>query len=175
MGQLIDDILSFSRAGRRDLVLTDVDMTALFRSIFEELQAASNARSTELELAELPRARGDKAALQQVVTNLLSNAIKFTRGREVARIRIQAVADDQKITYSVTDNGVGFDPQYQHKLFGVFQRLHGAEEFEGTGIGLAIVKRFVEKHGGVVSAESALGKGATFRFSIPVYPTRTAG
>ncbi|MEW6169468.1 MAG: PAS domain S-box protein, partial [Pseudomonadota bacterium] len=159
MSRLIDDILAFSRAGRRELALAELDMTALVRTVFDELRSGAGERRIELELAPLPAACADPAAMRQVVTNLLSNAFKFTRDRDPARIDVSGEADAREVRYTVKDNGSGFDPQYAHKLFGVFQRLHGPE-FDGSGIGLAIVKRFIDKHDGRVWAEGAPGEGA---------------
>ena len=129
--------------------------------------SAAADRKVELRVAPLVPARADPSMMRQVLVNLLSNAIKFTRGRDAATIEVSGSAQGDEHVYCVKDNGVGFDPRYAHKLFGVFQRLHSAEEFEGTGIGLAIVKRIVEKHGGRVWAESTLGAGTTLCFSLP--------
>lgn len=167
MGQLIDDILSFSRMSRRDIETADLNIGALAQSVFEELRAAAPGRTLRLQLGDLPAARGDRAMIRQVLTNLISNAIKFTGPRAEAVIEIGGTADANENHYYVRDNGVGFDMQYVDKLFGVFQRLHAADEFEGTGIGLAIVKRIVTRHGGRVWAESQLGEGATIHFTLP--------
>ncbi len=167
MGQLIDDILSFSRMSRRDIETADLDIGALAQSVFEELRVAAPGRTLRLQLGDLPAARADRAMIRQVLTNLISNAIKFTGPRAEAVIEIGGAAGADENHYYVRDNGVGFDMQYVAKLFGVFQRLHTAEEFEGTGIGLAIVKRIVTRHGGRVWAESKLGEGATIHFSLP--------
>jgi PAS domain S-box-containing protein len=167
MGNLIDDILAFARAGRRDLVLADIDLEALVRDVLDDLAPATGGRQVDVSVVSLPRVRADAAALRQVMFNLLSNALKFTRPREVARIEIRGGAAGNEFTCSVRDNGVGFEPAYAHKLFGIFQRLHDAEDFEGTGIGLGIVKRIIDKHGGRVWAEGQPGVGATFHFSLP--------
>ena len=164
MGQLIDDILKFSRAGSPELDFSEIDMEHLVRSVFEELQPGSNL---QMEIDHLPPARGDGAMLRQVFVNLLSNAIKFSRVAETPKVLVGATVKDSETVYYVRDNGAGFDMQYADKLFGVFQRLHGANEFEGTGIGLAIVKRIVIRHGGRVWAEGEPGGGATFYFSLP--------
>lgn len=166
MDQLISDILAFSRAGRRDLALSEVDMEALARAVFDELAPAAG-RAVNLRMAQLPRAFADTTMMRQVLVNLLSNAIKFTRTRDATTIEVSGHAEGDELVYCVEDNGVGFDPRYMHKLFGVFQRLHSAEEFEGTGIGLAIIKRIIDKHGGRVWAKSKLGEGAAFSFSLP--------
>lgn len=167
MGALIDDVLSFSRIGRREMESADIDMNALAASVFEELKAGTEGRSVEFDVEPLPRARGDRSMVRQALANLLANAVKFTRPRSEARIRLAGRVDGNRCFYFVRDNGVGFDMKYADKLFGVFQRLHGPDEFEGTGVGLAIVKRIVEKHGGEVWAEGEIDKGATFYFVLP--------
>ncbi|MEW6166510.1 MAG: PAS domain S-box protein [Pseudomonadota bacterium] len=168
MGRLIDDILAFSRAGRGELSRVEVDVAALAREVFAELLPAAGQRRIELCVGALPPAQADRAMLRQVLVNLLSNAIKFTTPRDAARIELSGAGDGDGVEYAVRDNGVGFDPAYAHKLFGVFQRLHTADEFPGTGIGLAIVKRIIDKHGGRVWAESQPGHGATFHFALPL-------
>jgi len=165
MGQLIDDILKFSRAGRLELNFSGIDMEALARSVYEELRLAENELTVEIE--PLPAATGDRAMMRQVFVNLLSNAIKFTRAKPDARIKVGSMSGEHEVIYYVRDNGAGFDMQYVGKLFGVFQRLHGVTEFEGTGIGLAIVKRIVTRHGGRVWAEGRVGEGATVYFALP--------
>lgn len=165
MGQLINDILAFSRMGRAQLSFVDVDMVELTQSIFHELKPSDHP--VELHMAALPQARGDRALLRQVMVNLLSNAIKYSRPKPISIIEVGASISTDEIIYFVKDNGVGFDMRYMDKLFGVFQRLHSTEEFEGTGIGLAIVKRIITKHGGRVWAEAVLGKETTIYFSLP--------
>jgi|SRR5579872_1155089 len=165
MGQLIDDLLNFARLGRHEMRVSPVNMTALVRKAAEEV--LDPARVIELRVAELPRAQGDAALLQQVWLNLLANAVKYTRPRSPAIIEVTAKRDDRETVYSIKDNGVGFDPRYVSKLFGVFQRLHTASEFEGTGVGLALVQRIVRRHGGWAKAEGQLGQGATFSFALP--------
>lgn len=167
MGTLIDDLLAFSRAGRRAIQPVPVDVAALVRSAWEELQRDDPERAIRLELGELPVCRGDRSLLRQVVLNLLSNAWKFTRGTPGAVVRVSGELHGGACRYSVADNGAGFDMRYAHKMFDVFQRLHGEEEFPGTGIGLAIVRRIVERLEGSVEAEGAVGSGATFRFTLP--------
>ncbi len=167
MGDLIDDILKFSRAGRVELSFVGIDMEALAREAYAEFQLAVGKGNLQLEIEALPPARGDRAMMHQVFANLLANAIKFSRNSEPPKIEVGAYAEGNEMVYFVRDNGVGFDMQYIGKLFGVFQRLHGVDEFEGTGIGLAIVKRVVNRHGGRVWAESKVGEGATFYFSLP--------
>ena len=165
MARLIDDILAFSRSGRIEMRRVEVDMDRLVEEAWLELEPVRAGRSIEFEHRALAPARGDAALLRQVWINLLANAIKFTRPRPVARIEVGGSSRGGE-AYYVSDNGVGFEPAYAHKLFGVFQRLHGVDEFEGTGIGLAIVKRIVSRHGGQVFSESRVGEGATFRFTL---------
>jgi len=167
MGQLIEDILAFSRAGRRELNMTRLDMTALVREVWQGLEPQWQGRALELRLSEMPAAWGDTATIRQTWQNLLANAVKFTRGCAPAVIEVSGAIAGAECVYCVKDNGAGFDPAYASKLFGLFQRLHGMEEFEGTGVGLSIVKRFVVKHGGRVWAEGRPGAGASFYFSLP--------
>ncbi|MGB8053924.1 MAG: PAS domain S-box protein [Azonexus sp.] len=167
MGQLIDDILAFSRAGRIELLVTNLDMNALAHEVWQELEPQRAGRSVEFRLAALPTANADPAAIRQVLQNFLANALKFTRARESALIELGGHQDSGESIFYVRDNGAGFDMDYVNRLFGLFQRLHGMDEFEGTGVGLAIVKRFVAKHGGRVWAEGKLGEGATFWFTLP--------
>lgn len=167
MGELIDDILAFSRVGRAEISFSEVDMEALAKTTCEKLASEAGGRSVSCEIGPLPRARGDRAMMTQVFMNLLSNAVKFTAPRDTAKIEVGARENGGETLYYVKDNGVGFDAAYSHKLFGVFQRLHGMDEFEGTGIGLSIVKRIVEKHGGRVCADGAVDKGAEFYFTLP--------
>jgi PAS domain S-box-containing protein len=164
MGQLIDDLLAFSRLGRQDPVKREVDMAALAREVIDEL--ARGARKG-IELTELPPAQADRALFKQVWANLIGNALKYSGKRADARIEVGGRRDAAENVYWVRDNGVGFDMRYVDKLFGVFQRLHGADEFPGTGVGLAIVQRVVARHGGRVWAEGRPGEGACFYFSLP--------
>jgi signal transduction histidine kinase len=164
MGQLIDDLLAFSRLGRQEPARSRVDMTALAREVADELRGASSAR---IDLAALPGAHADAALLKQVWLNLIGNALKYSSKKPDARIEIGARHDAQEDVYWVRDNGAGFDMRYAGKLFGVFQRLHRAEEFEGTGVGLAIVQRILARHGGRVWAEARPGEGACFYFCLP--------
>ncbi len=169
MAMLIDDILSFSRLGRKDMATQGVNMAMLAEVTMEELKPAmDDGRTITWDMGDLPPARGDSAMLRQVWVNLFSNAIKFTRIRNAAVITVGGCVEGNELVYHVKDNGVGFDMQFAEKLFGVFQRLHGHEEFEGTGIGLAIVKRIVTRHGGRVWAESNPGEGAAIYFTLPV-------
>jgi PAS domain S-box-containing protein len=167
MGALIDDLLAFSRLGRKELRVQAVDMTALFSEVADEVRREARDRPLEIVVEGLPLAVGDRALLRQVVANLLQNAAKFTRGRSPARILVGAQPDGTEHVYHVSDNGVGFDMQYANKLFGVFHRLHRADEFEGTGVGLAIVQRIVHRHGGRVWAEATPEQGAKFFFTLP--------
>lgn len=168
MGRLIDDLLSFSRLSRQPLKKVTFSPLDLINQVQTTLSPITDGRSLELVIADLPACEGDPALLKQVWMNLLSNAIKFTRGRDPARIEIGALTHPGEIVYFVKDNGAGFDMRYADKLFGVFQRLHYSEEYEGTGVGLAIVQRIIRRHGGHVWAEGELGHGATFFFSLPI-------
>lgn len=175
MGQLIDELLQFSQLGRKALQKSATDMTPLAREVYNELRARTPKRTVDFRLDSLPLAAADPALLRQVWINLLDNALKFSRHRERAEIVVSGSIQAGEATYSVGDNGAGFDMRYSEKLFGVFQRLHGLEEFEGTGVGLALVQRIVHRHGGRVWAEGALDRGATFSFSLPVSETSVAG
>ncbi len=166
MGRLIDDLLSFSRVTRAPLNRSAVDMAAMARSIFFEITTAEERERIDFRVGLLPPASGDPSLLRQVWANLLSNAVKFSSKMDRALIEITAAEQGEEAVYTVRDNGAGFDMKYADKLFGVFQRLHGAREFEGTGAGLAIVHRIVSRHGGRVWAEAEVGKGAAFHFSI---------
>jgi len=168
MGQLIDDLLAFSRLGRQPVRPVDnIDMEGLIRAVFEELRMGAAERTIQLEVQPLPPARGDWSMIRQVVTNLLSNALKFTSEKETAIIEVGGAVEGKENHYWVRDNGAGFNMQYAGKLFTVFQRLHGPEEFEGTGVGLAIVHRIIHRHGGRVWAEGEVAEGATFHFTLP--------
>jgi two-component system cell cycle sensor histidine kinase/response regulator CckA len=171
MGRLIDDLLAFSRMGRREVKVADLDMDKQVAEVIKELQGTLDDRSVNWDLKPLPQTQADRALLRQVWVNLLGNALKFTRPRDTAVIEVgcQSTADDD--IYYVKDNGVGFDLRYAQKLFGVFQRLHRDEEFEGTGVGLALVQRIIQRHGGRLWAEAQAGLGATFYFSLPRRPT----
>jgi light-regulated signal transduction histidine kinase (bacteriophytochrome) len=167
MDRLIQDLLTFSRMGRNEMLNTRVDMENLVEKVRNDLRPEMAGRKVVWELGRLPEVDGDPVLLRQVLTNLLSNALKYSRPRRTAQIQIGCNAGDDEHTFFVKDNGVGFDPQYANKLFGVFQRLHTARDFEGTGIGLAIVRRIAARHGGKTWAESKVGEGATFYFTIP--------
>jgi signal transduction histidine kinase len=167
MGKLIDNLLSFSRLGRAEIKKVPIAMSALAEETYKEVRKASPDRNIEFVMGALPDTNGDVDMIRQVWTNLFTNAVKFTGKKEKAKIEVGGTSTDDIATYYVKDNGAGFDMQYVGKLFGVFQRLHSAEEFEGTGIGLANVKRIVERHGGSVRAEGKVGEGATFYFTLP--------
>ena len=167
MGELIDDLLDFSRIGRAELKKMPIEMTGLVREVLGEMPEAGSGHRLQMRIAELPAAVADRGLLRQVWTNLLSNAIKYSRQRDPATIEVGGAIEGNEAHYFVRDNGVGFDMQYAGKLFQVFQRLHRDPAFEGTGVGLAIVARVVQRHGGRVWAEAAPDKGATFHFTLP--------
>ena len=166
MQQLIDDLLTFSNLDSRKMKASEVNMGDLAKAVFEELRDFDPERT--LILKTLPQVRGDKAMIRQVFVNLLSNAFKFTKPKGNGVIEIGSMTEENKTVYYVRDNGIGFDMQDADKLFNVFQRLHSPGEFEGTGVGLAIVKRIISRHGGWVWAEGRVNEGATFYFSLPV-------
>jgi len=165
MGHLVDDLLAFSRLGRQPLTRQPFDMGKLVRQCLNELQKAQQERHVEVRVGDLPACQGDQALLRQVWLNLLGNALKYSRVRDPAVLEIGCQAGRPPV-YFVKDNGVGFDMRYVHKLFGVFQRLHRAEDYAGTGVGLAIVQRIVQRHGGRAWAEAELDRGATFFFTL---------
>jgi light-regulated signal transduction histidine kinase (bacteriophytochrome) len=168
MGNLIDDLLAFSRIGRAETQKRLVSLEQLVDEVVTEIGEETRGRDIAWKIDALPVCHGDRSMLKLVVVNLVSNAIKFTGMRTQAQIEIGCVdRDDGEVEVFVRDNGAGFDMQYVDKLFGVFQRLHLREEFEGTGIGLAIVHRIIHRHGGKVRAEGAVDQGATFYFSLP--------
>ncbi|MFM1932134.1 MAG: hypothetical protein RL226_1437 [Bacteroidota bacterium] len=167
MSELIDDLLDFSRMGRKQLIAADVDMSALVQEVVTELQSQVPERVIHFNIDVKHQCQGDASMIRQVLINLIWNAIKFTGKREVAEISIVSSDSGEFNTYSVQDNGVGFDMAYAKKLFGVFQRLHPHEDFEGTGVGLAIVQRIVSRHGGAVTPFGEEGVGARFEFTLP--------
>src|SRR5437879_7948641 len=166
MGHLIDDLLTFARLSRQPVNRQPVHTADLVEQVVKDLQHDREGRAVHIASNDLPVCQADPALLRQVFANLLSNALKFTRTREEARIEVRSQTDDGEPVYVVKDNGVGFDMQSMGKLFGVFQRLHRAEEYEGTGVGLAIVQRIIHRHGGRIWAEAAVDKGATFYFTL---------
>jgi light-regulated signal transduction histidine kinase (bacteriophytochrome) len=170
MAMLLDDLLNFSRLGRVEMQKHEVKMADLVARIRGDLEASEpDARRVKWEVGKLPEVEGDLSLLHQVLVNLISNAVKYSRKVNEPQVLIgsQYDDDDEMFTVFVRDNGAGFDMEYKNKLFQVFQRLHRSKDFEGTGIGLAIVRRIVERHGGRVWAEGAVGQGATFYFSLP--------
>ena len=168
MGDLIDHLLAFSRLGRAEAQKTTVSLQQLVSDAIQDLKEETTDRKVLWKIGSLPSVNADSSLLHLVFTNLLSNALKFTRSRESAEIEIGAATNHNEAVVFVRDNGVGFDMKYADKLFGVFQRLHRAEEFEGTGIGLASVRRIILRHGGRTWAESVVDGGATIYFSLPL-------
>ncbi|MGE5395299.1 MAG: PAS domain S-box protein, partial [Candidatus Saccharibacteria bacterium] len=167
MGTLIDDLLQFSRTGRQEMRHMDLDMNVIMQEVLKLLDPDIQSRNIEWKIAALPAVTGDHALLRMVWYNLLSNAIKFTKNKQTAIIEIGSIESDKEYTFFVRDNGAGFDMKYVHKLFGVFQRLHSKNDFEGTGIGLANVRRIIQKHGGRTWGESGEDQGTTFYFTLP--------
>lgn len=167
MGDLIEGLLKLSRIGRKEISLSQLDMKDLFEKVWHELKSANPERHLELIEDKILPACGDKALIRQVFYNLASNALKFTQYEEKPLIKTGSYSEDGRIVYYIQDNGAGFDMQYYDRLFSVFQRLHSASQYRGTGIGLAIVQRIITRHGGRVWAEGKVGKGATFYFSLP--------
>jgi len=166
MGELIDDLLAFSRLNRQSVNWRTVEFDKVVQAAWEELKPQREGREIELRMGDLPNGQGDLPLLKQVWINLLSNAVKYTEGRTPAIIEIGCTREKGEDIYFVRDNGAGFDMQFAHKLFGVFQRLHRDDEFEGTGVGLAIVQRIIHRHGGRIWAQAELGRGATFYFTL---------
>jgi len=167
MLQLIDDLLTFSRSEHQQIRPSDIDMGELVKLVFEELQSIINEQRLRLDIKPLSPARGDQSMIRQVFVNLLSNAIKFTRPKGAGVIQIDCMVKENQNVYCVKDNGVGFDMRYAGELFGAFQRHHTVDQFEGTGVGLAIVQRIINRHGGKVWAEGEVNKGAAFYFTLP--------
>ena len=167
MLQLIDDLLTFSRSEHQQMKPSEFDIGELAKAVFEELRSSVPEQTLRLDIKTLPPAHGDQSMIRQVFVNLLSNAMKFTRPKGAGVIEIGCVVKGNQSIYCVKDNGVGFDMRYAGELFGVFQRRHTVDEFEGTGVGLAIVQRIIQRHGGQVWAEGEVNKGAAFYFTLP--------
>ncbi len=166
MGELIDDLLTFSRLGRKEISRMEIPMNSLVKSVSDEFLSAPSGNKITFTIRPLPPAEGDKALIKQVWVNLISNAVKYASRQPEICIEIGSYVKEGQNIYFIKDNGVGFDMKYYHKLFGVFQRLHSQEEFEGTGVGLATTQRIVKKHRGEIWAEAAVNEGATFHFSL---------
>jgi signal transduction histidine kinase len=171
MGILIDDLLAFSKLGRQAIQPSAINMDELAKATYERLVAQTNDLKSELRIGALPEANADRSLIAQVWVNLLSNALKFSGKRDKPCIEVGAISTETEHTYYVRDNGAGFDSRYKAKLFGVFQRLHAAADFAGTGVGLALVSRVINRHGGRVWAEGELDKGASFYFTLPKVQT----
>jgi two-component system sensor kinase len=167
MGRLIDDLLAFSRLGRKHMSMTKMNMDDLVREVWKELQVINSDRNMILTVNSIPPGYGDRTLIKQVYSNLLSNAVKFTKHKDAAHIEAGGYTDGNEAVYYIRDNGAGFDMAYYDKLFGVFQRLHSGDDFEGTGVGLATVQRIIHRHGGRVWAEGKLDEGAVFYFTLP--------
>lgn len=170
MGQLIEDLLEFSRLGRQPIMREIVHLDRMVARLVDDNRGKEPDRKVRVEVSPLGDCEGDSSLIEQVLVNLISNAFKFTRKRSDARIEIGYLEDGGERVYFVKDNGAGFDMKYSDKLFGVFQRLHTTTQFEGTGVGLSIVKRIVERHGGRIWAEAAIDQGAGFYFTLPPEP-----
>lgn len=167
MDHLVTDLLAFSKTGKMEMQKTEMDMEVLVKEAFNEQSSFYNDKPVDFKLHELPKAFGDPAAILQVCQNLVSNALKYSAKQSIIKLEVSGKLEDGMAIYQFKDNGIGYDPQYSNKIFLPFQRLHHAEEFEGTGIGLATSQRIVQKHGGEIWAESKPGRGATFYFSLP--------
>jgi signal transduction histidine kinase len=175
MFELIDNLLLYSMTAKAQPELTTVDMDALFRNTFGEIAKPLKERDIIFTIEEkLPEVTGDVVLLKQVISNILSNAVKFTRNKDQAKINVKHSIEENKVCFSINDNGVGFDMKHASKLFGIFQRMHTQSEFEGFGIGLATVKKIIDKHGGEVSIKSEEGIGTTIMFSLPAGPGKDA-
>jgi light-regulated signal transduction histidine kinase (bacteriophytochrome) len=166
MDQLIEDLLRLSRLGQQTLTKHPVDLRALVQNVLQELRKEQDGREVTVEVGDLPACIGDRSLLRQVFVNLLSNAFKFTRHKGKPTVQVGCREQEGETVYFVRDNGAGFEMRYADKLFGVFQRLHTREQFEGTGVGLTIVDRIIRRHGGRIWAEAELDKGAVFYFTL---------
>ena len=167
MGCLIDDLLAFSRLGRQEMSKTSLDIEGIIRDVWQNLLTTNPNRTMTLHIEGILPGVGDRSLIREVFSNLLGNAVKFTRNRDKTLIEVGSRVEGNETIYYIRDNGVGFEMQYYDKLFSVFQRLHNPNEYEGTGIGLALVQRIVQRHGGRVWAEGEVGQGATFYFTLP--------
>jgi PAS domain S-box-containing protein len=173
MQELINDLLTYSRVGTRPLALDTVDSNQLVDQVVSDLAAAIQDSNGSVICDDLPAVRGDPTQLRQLFQNLIANSMKFHRPDEPPRVRVSATPEDRMWAFSVSDNGIGIEPQYQERIFALFQRLHTRADYPGTGIGLAICKKIVERHGGQIHVDSTLGRGTTFRFTLPVVGART--
>jgi light-regulated signal transduction histidine kinase (bacteriophytochrome) len=167
MERLLSDILEFSKISTKELSMDTLDLNVIAASAWQEAASSAGQRSVKVDIGPLPAALGDPAMIRRVFVNLFSNALKFTAPRDAAAVEVRGQKGREESFYSLSDNGVGFDMKYAGRLFGIFQRLHDPKEFAGTGAGLSIVKRIIEKHGGRVWAEGKPGEGATFYFTLP--------
>ena len=167
MGLLIDDLLAFSRLGRQDLQMSEIDMQAMAASVFDELVPDAEKQMLDFRIKPIPPTSGDPSLIRQVWINIIGNAIKYTSKKQNRLIEVSAKTENNTTVYIVSDNGAGFNMEHKAKLFGVFQRLHSPKEFEGTGVGLATVHRIIQRHKGKIWAEGKTGEGATFYFTLP--------
>jgi light-regulated signal transduction histidine kinase (bacteriophytochrome) len=174
MAQLVEGLLKLGSIGRRELACAVTDLNSLVNDVLADMQPEIEGRSIDWQIADLPSIACDASLVKQVFTNLLSNAVKYTRARETAVIEIGRIVEEAVPIFFVRDNGAGFDQRYASKLFGVFERLHSAEQFEGTGVGLSTVQRIVKKHGGEIWAKAEVDKGATFFFALAARGNRVA-
>lgn len=172
MADLIDELLMYSQMGRKEIKANNVDFAKLCKEVCEDLKMLSPKRKIQFSLGCLPNVMGDEIMIRQILNNLIGNAIKFTRGKKIAEIEIGCIIKRERLVFYVKDNGIGFNMQHADKLFKVFQQLHTEGEFEGTGAGLAIVNRIVQRHGGKIWAESEEGKGSTFYFTLAIAPPK---
>lgn len=167
MEKLIDDLLAFSKYQRKDLSKSSIAMEKMVQGIIHEFTSQESSRKFDISISALEPAYGDADMMRQVWINSLSNAVKYTQKNDVSKIDVTSIKDENEVRYSVTDNGAGFDMEYSDKIFGIFQRMHSASEFEGTGVGLALAKNIIERHGGAINFDSEVDKGTTFYFTLP--------
>lgn len=173
MGRMIDDLILLSRVSRAEMHRVALDLEALVREVIDELSQMAAGRKVTWDIGGLPTVDADPSLMREVFTQLISNALKFTSTRDHARITLSARGEGEEVIVEISDNGVGFDMKYQDQLFGVFQRLHASAEFDGSGVGLARVRRIIQRHGGRTWAEAVPGVGATFSFSLPEHGRNT--